>query len=96
MWYIDKYILKNIFIRTFRYLINFLLRCGIKPILGIKNDDHKINVKFTPTLDFMKKFIKYIKSDNYMIAPTHNVELQDGNIITYKQTWSNINKLGQI
>jgi hypothetical protein len=90
LWYIDKYILKNIVVRTFRYLINFLLKWGIKPILGIKNDDYKINVKFTPTLDFMKKFIKYIKPENYTIAPTHNIKLQDGNIITYKQTWLNI------
>ena len=92
LWYIDKYILKNIVVRTFRYLINLLLKWGIKPMLGIKNDEemYKINVKFKPTLDFMKKFIKYIKPENYTIAPTHNIKLREGNIITYKQTWLNI------
>jgi hypothetical protein len=89
--YIDKYILKNIFVRTFRYLINFLLKWGIKPILGIKNDDNnKINIKFTPTIEFMKKFITYIKPENYDILPTHNIKLYSENIITYKQTWINI------
>ena len=92
--YIDKYILKNILVRTFRYLINFLLKWGLKPLLGITNEEKKniyeINVKFTPTLDFMKKFIKYIKPENYIIAPTHNIKLQEGNVLTYKQTWLNI------
>ncbi len=92
--YIDKYILKNILVRTFRYLINFLLKWGLKPLLGISNEEKKnicvINVKFTPTLDFMKKFIKYVKPANYNIAPTHNIKLQEGNILTYKQTWLNI------
>lgn len=58
-------------------------------MLGI-NDEYKINVKFTPTLNFMKKLIKYIKPENYTIAPTHIIKLQDSNIITYKQSWLNI------
>lgn len=91
--YIDKYILKNIFVRTFKYLLNIILRWVIKPILGIKNDEKtkKINVKFTPTLVFMQKFIKYMKPENYTIVPIHNIKLQQQNIIIYKQTWVNIN-----
>lgn len=90
--YIDKYILKNIFVRSFRYLLNFLLKWGIKPMLGIKNDDinNKINIKFTPTIEFMKKFITYVKPENYEVMPTHNIKLQESDIIIYKQTWQNV------
>ena len=71
-----------------------MLKWGLKPLLGITNEEKKniceINLKFTPTLDFMKKFIKYIKPENYIIAPRHNIKLQEGNVLTYKQTWLNI------
>ena len=92
--YIDKYILKNIVVRTFKYLINYFFEYTFKPFFGIKNKIIKkrkeITIKFIPTLNFMKKFIKYIKPENYTIDCTHNVKLQENNTIIHKQTWLNI------
>jgi hypothetical protein len=92
--YIDKYILKNIFVRMFKNLLNIFIKWGLKPLLVIGYDQeppvNRINIKFTPTLDFMKNFIKYVRPENYTIAPTHNIKLQVGNVLTYKQTWLNI------
>lgn len=92
--YIDKYILKNIVVRTFKYLINYFFEYAFKPFFGIKNKIIKkkkeITIKFIPTLNFMKKFIKYIKPENYTIDCIHNVKLQENNTIIHKQTWLNI------
>jgi hypothetical protein len=92
--YIDKYILKNIFVRSFKYLINYLFEYGFKPLFGIKNKTreikNEITIKLVPTLNFMKKFIQYIKPENYKIDRAHNIKLQENNMHIYKQTWFNI------
>jgi hypothetical protein len=91
--YIDKYILKNTFVRIFKYFINYIIKCTLK-ILGIRENNmensKEITIKFIPTLNFMKKFIKYINPENYKIDKIHNIKLQENNVTIYRQTWLNI------
>jgi hypothetical protein len=92
LWYIDKYILKNVFVKSFRYILNFILKWSIKPLLGLNNDKiYKINIKFTPTIHFMKRFLYYITPTDYIILPNHHIKMIEKNIITFKQTWLNVN-----
>jgi len=92
--YVDKYILQNIFVRAFKYLINSLFQYAFKPLFGITNkieeQNNTITIKLIPTLDFMKKFIKYVKCENYTIDRVHSIKLQENSTVTYKQTWLNI------
>lgn len=84
--YIDKYILKNIFIRTFKYIVNYIFKSNI--FKNIKK--YQISINLTPTLNFMEKFINYVKRENYKILPNYKINLLENGMIQYTQIWSDI------